>query len=579
MKTILILLILVLAVVGTAFGKGLIPCEDYCEINGLCPDDPKSISVATNPLPLDSPIIGSASKTWGSGYSAAAAADVNGDGYKDIIVGNAVYPGDGSGKGAIYVSYGSHCGIQPDTVPCDIGKTNNFLGGSISAVGDLNNDGFEDIIAGGCRGDGLYGHFFLYLGSRNGLQRLPADSISSYETPTGNSGFAGSMAGAGDLDADGYDDIVIGASLAEYPDTDYTSAGVAYVYYGNDSGINHTPTILQSNQAGANFGYSLSPAGDLNQDGVDDLMVGAYFYNSTYTDEGAVFIYYGRRGLGVNTIPSDTLVGGMNNIRFGISITLAGRLNDDEYDDIIIGAYQYGTPQTIGAAYVYYGSANGVSSSSRTFLTEGLYNQNYGMNVGSVGDYDCDGFDDVLVTAHGYPSGTNSNSAGKVFLYKGSSNGIEPLPSLSFTGSHPLAKLGAGVLGFAGYVNGDHFSDLVLMGDSLHLFYGDSCLGFVPDSKTCPELSETPPTGFALFPNPGNASEFKLRAFPPVRDPIRIRVFDSMGREVRSFELLELLETVELTQLATLRSGAYYLLIQSLVDERQAVIRFVVGVI
>jgi hypothetical protein len=117
----------------------------------------------------------------------------------------------------------------------------------------------------------------------------------------------------------------------------------------------------ESNQAGAYLGAEAIGVGDVNGDGYDDVMVGIRLYDHGQVDEGAVFVYYGSAA-GLSTTPSWTAEGNQSNAHFSESLGTAGDVNGDGYDDIIVGAryYDNGQPDE-GAAFAYYGSAAGLS--------------------------------------------------------------------------------------------------------------------------------------------------------------------------------------------------------------------------
>jgi len=166
-----------------------------------------------------------------------------------------------------------------------------------------------------------------------------------------------SVSNAGDINGDGYADIIVGAY--QY-DNGQTDEGAAFVYFGSSTGLNLTPTMLEVNQGSARFGTSVSGAGDINGDGYADIIVGAYQYDNGETNEGAAFVYFGSSS-GLNPTPT-MLEGNQAGALFGVSVSGAGDINGDGYADIIVGAYQYDNGQTDeGAAFVYFGSSTGLN--------------------------------------------------------------------------------------------------------------------------------------------------------------------------------------------------------------------------
>ncbi len=174
--------------------------------------------------------------------------------------------------------------------------------------------------------------------------------------------FGVSVSTAGDVNGDGYSDVIVGARLYDNGETD---EGIAFVYYGSASGLSTTANwTAESNQVGAQFGYSVSTAGDVNGDGYSDVIVGANLYDNGQTNEGAVFVYYGSAS-GLSTTANWTAESDQVNAQFGFSVSTAGDVNGDGYSDVIVGAYLYDNGQTDeGAVFVYYG--NGGTGTRKT---------------------------------------------------------------------------------------------------------------------------------------------------------------------------------------------------------------------
>jgi len=191
---------------------------------------------------------------------------------------------------------------------------------------------------------------------------------------------AGLKSVSGDVNGDGYDDVIVGAH--EF-DSGEDNEGWTFVYYGtasgldsNDSGsgcLNNADWCAESNYAGAHFGTSVSTAGDVNGDGYDDVIVGAYALSRPEAWEGGVYVFYGSAaGLDHDDGGSGCLAdadwcaeSNRSSARFGQSVSTAGDVNGDGYDDVIVGAPYYYDGQTgEGWAFVYYGTAGGLNSDS-----------------------------------------------------------------------------------------------------------------------------------------------------------------------------------------------------------------------
>jgi hypothetical protein len=193
-------------------------------------------------------------------------------------------------------------------------------------------------------GEGDEGAAFVYHGSAAGLSQTPNWMGESNEP----SALYGPVSTAGDVNGDGYDDVIAGAYWG----------GQAYAYYGSPTGLSLTPDWIAQGYGGY-FGIEVATVGDVNGDGYGDVMVGAFQYYNGVAGEGAAFLYEGSAaGLSPTT---SLIAGGIpGTSRFGGSIDPAGDVNSDGYDDLIIGARLTSNGQTEeGKAFAYYGSANG----------------------------------------------------------------------------------------------------------------------------------------------------------------------------------------------------------------------------
>jgi hypothetical protein len=226
---------------------------------------------------------------------------VNGDGFSDVIVGAPFYDNGPNDEGGAFVYLGSAAGLS--TTAAWTGESEQagaLFGFSVATAGDVNGDGFSDVIVGAYHHDNgqtSEGRAFVYHGSAAGLSTTAAwiGEGNQFEAQ-----FGISVATAGDVNGDGFSDVIVGASAHS---NNEAHEGRAVVYHGTAAGLGTIASWTgDGNQMLAHFGISVSTAGDVNGDGFSDVLVGAYFYDNGQTDEGRSFVYYGNEGDGLNRI-------------------------------------------------------------------------------------------------------------------------------------------------------------------------------------------------------------------------------------------------------------------------------------
>jgi len=369
------------------------------------------------------------------GYSVAAAGDVNGDNISDVIVGAPYYEVTFFGRAYIFFG-GTDMNSTPDVT--FIGsQVNGFLGWSVSSAGDVNNDGYSDVIVGEYGYANNVGRAYIYYGGAS-MNNTPDVTLSG---PFQNYNFGISVSSAGDVNNDNFDDVIVGA------DGHNSNMGRAYLYLGGTS-MNNAVDVTFTGEASSNyFGRRVSSAGDVNNDGYSDVIVGAYGYSS---NTGRAYIYYG--GASMNSIADVTLNGETQNSYFGFSVSPAGDVNNDNYSDVICGGYGHSSNK--GKAYLYLGSANMNNVADLSFTGENS-NDYFAISVSSAADVNLDGYDDVIIGAEGYNSYT-----GKSYLYYGGS-GMNNQSDQTFNGELSNTYFGKSVSS-ASDVNNDGVPDLIM---------------------------------------------------------------------------------------------------------------------
>jgi len=368
---------------------------------------------------------GTISRAYTEYGSALAAADWDGDGYDELAVGaweTGFYSEDGSTyatrAGAIYLYPGSEDG--PDQASESLfqrseSESYDYLGWSLDSGGDINGDGYLDLIAGAAGRPAL----FVYYGSADGLDFEAEHELVGLETD--NSDFGSESAGVGDVNGDGYDDVLVGA----ISDRDWgeDSVGAAFLYYGSADGLDEDSEVrivaADTSTAGYN-GYSVA-GGDINGDGFSDIVVGGV-NSSGDIRTGAVYVYYGSAdGLDLDgelkLTPDSTVTG-----QFGAAAAVAD-LDNDGYAELIVGA-AFGASDLSGMIYVYSGSADGLVVDSELGINPywGLPEDRFGASVTAVPDLNGDGYTDVVVGAPG--DSVYYEDGGVAYVFFGGPDGI-----------------------------------------------------------------------------------------------------------------------------------------------------------
>jgi hypothetical protein len=437
-----------------------------------------------------------------SGFSVASAGDVNGDGIGDIIVG--AWRADIAGRintGAGYVVFGK----AQFSATMDLGSlngTNGFrlegidpsdqTGRSVASAGDVNDDGYDDVIIGAPISDAgggfAAGSSYVVFGDASGFPAsLPLSALD------GSNGFrvdgaamswasGVSVSSAGDLNDDGFADLVVGALGVN------NGVGAAFVILGKTHGFAASMSLaslddgsngfrLDGSITGGRVGAAVASAGDVNGDGVSDVIVG-----SGSTD--MAYVVFGQpEGFGASM--SLGSLDGANGFAFtglqpeaapqGTFVGSAGDLNGDGLSDMVVGSPAAGSGS--GTTFVVFGSAEAFAptidltalNGSDGFALFGANGESSGHAVSGAGDFNGDGFDDLIVSAHAAdPSGRVD--AGSAYLLFGRASGFGShvdLASLNGRDGLRLDGVGAGdgsawSVASAGDLNGDGLDDLII---------------------------------------------------------------------------------------------------------------------
>jgi FG-GAP repeat len=399
------------------------------------------------------------------GSSVASAGDINGDGFNDVIVGVPAFDNTFTDEGAAFLYLGSATGLSATSSWAAYGgKVNAKFGSCVSSAGDVNGDGYNDVLISAPQFDGVAGVksgvVRVYTGAAAGLSTVP---IWIKEGSAANSNFGSSAATLGDINIDGYSDIVIGAENYTGTSTIEAAEGGAFAFYGSSTGPSISADWqAEGNQANAHFGRSVAGAGDVNGDGYCDVIIGAPDFDQGFTDNGKAFVYNGSL-TGINTATSWTFAGAKASAFFGNSVSCAGDVNADAFFDVAIGSYGY-SPVAIpmGRFQIFHGKATGLNATAN-FTVDGVQNNaQFGFSVSSAGDVNGDGYSDVIVGANLFDK--SNTDEGQTYAYYGSYTGLTTTNVWTAWGKNtsiPGMQFGTSVAA-AGDVNGDGYGDVIV---------------------------------------------------------------------------------------------------------------------
>lgn len=372
-------------------------------------------------------------------------------------------------------------------------------GFSVSDAGDVNGDGFEDLIIGADNADpqgAESGAIYVVFGRNTFGPRLDLSALNGINGFEIDGEFAGDVAGrsvsaAGDINGDGFEDVIIGAPEA---DPNGTNSGAAYVIFGRAtfpstlelSSLTGTNGFqINGETTGDHFGRAVSAAGDVNGDLFDDIVIGAPASDINGSNAGAIYVIFGRATQFPAVLEAGALTptngfrinGEFAEDRAGRAVSGAGDVNGDQFADIVIGAFRADpNGDESGAAYVVFGTADYTPilelaslNGTNGFQLDGeLPRDHAGRAVGGVVDVNGDGFDDVIIgSPNADPHGKGSGTAHVVFGRGTPFPAVIALAALDGTNGFQINGEFAGdqagrAVSAAGDVNGDNIEDIII---------------------------------------------------------------------------------------------------------------------
>ncbi|MCB8945227.1 MAG: FG-GAP repeat protein [Ardenticatenaceae bacterium] len=365
------------------------------------------------------------------------------------------------------------------------------VGTDVAIVPDMNGDGYDEIAIGGSAPNRVY----VVLGGPDGWGlNFRLGTTPSVITYTGDNGgdLAGyGVAGVGDVNGDGFGDLLVGAPGHDLAGN---NAGAIYVVLGSatltSTNLGSFP-IMIGEVAGDEAGRNVAPAGDTNGDGYQDMLVGVMTQDAAAANAGAVYLILGSAGIGNASLGSHIkYTGEAANDYAGSSADGIGDMNGDGYMDFVVGAAQNdaGISQG-GSAYVVLGSAAPASGSLGTKIrySSTISFNSAGQEVSGAGDFNGDGYADLMVSAPGTTPG--------VYLVLGSATPVNSTlgGAVFYSGTHGSNILAVlKYLAQAGDINGDGYGDVLIGSESDTTNTGAVYIAYGSANPTSATLSSLP---------------------------------------------------------------------------------------
>ncbi|MDP2313236.1 MAG: MopE-related protein [Pseudomonadota bacterium] len=406
------------------------------------------------------------------GHSIANNGDFNGDGYDDVVVGQAYHDiAPRIDNGQVHLWYGPVDTTDSITthdvaIVGDSAISSDQFGWSSRFAGDVDGDGTDDLLSSAWKADATdTGRTYLFLGGTT--PTTVTDAFATFSAG-GTNDYAGVAIDGGDIDGDGLADVVVSAYNRTSGAGEVGVWNAGAIGGGAESFSTDATVLITGVTAQDNLGYAAALAPDLDGDGFRDLVVGAPA-SSSASGTGTAYVFYGVDTLS-GTVTADTadaiLTGTAANDRFGLAVAGLADLDGDGYGDFAVTADKDDTAGAdAGALYVYTtaptGSATGASVAT-AIVTGEAAGDFLGRTVAGLGDVNGDGFSDLFVGATGYDAGGLSLSGATYIVYGPTTPGTSSATGYDarFTGANTADAVGYAVSG-GGDVNADGYDDFM----------------------------------------------------------------------------------------------------------------------
>jgi len=339
--------------------------------------------------------------------------------------------------------------LHPDAFASLSGTQDTGFGSSVIGDTDYDGDGYSDLIVSEPDASNSTGAVHLWYGSSD-----PPSGAADLILTGANEGarFGATIAKIGDLNGDGYPELLIGAPGEE--DSSGNSTGAVHLFRGHPTGLQTTSAWTRTGSTdGELYGARVANAGDVNGDGVDDLLITAHGTGDSSNGEGRVDLHLGAATIGgVNW----TVSGSTSGLILGWQVLGVGDANNDGYDDVAIsGCKDWADLSTYGRVEVFAGSPTGLSASpARAWSMNQQWTQ-FGMILSSLGDMNGDGYDDFAVSEPQNASGP------KIWVFQGSSSGYASAPTFVITNTNTGSVLGSAMTN-VGDINDDGIPEILV---------------------------------------------------------------------------------------------------------------------